>query len=63
MTGQELRRARTRLGTTQNQIATAMQYTKNSIARMERGELAISRVTEMAVKFLLMVESKKRRKR
>jgi DNA-binding XRE family transcriptional regulator len=63
MTGQELRRARKRLKMTQNQLAAAIDYAKNSIARMERGELGIAKVTELAIKYLLVAESKKRRKR
>ena len=47
---------------TQIQLAAAIDYAKNSIARMERGELGISKVTGLAVKYLLVVEFKKRRK-
>jgi len=48
---------------TQNQLAAAIDYAKNSIAVMERGELGISKVTELAIKYLLIVESKKERNR
>jgi len=47
---------------TQNQLAAAIDYAKNTIARMERGELGISKVTELAVQYLVVVESKKKRR-
>jgi len=63
MTGQELRRARQRLKMSQRQLAQALGLAKNTIARQERDELTISKVVELAAKFLLIMESKKRRKR
>ena len=59
MTGQELRRARLRLKMTQKQLGEALDIHKNSVARMERGEFKIIRTTELAVKFLLLVKTKK----
>jgi DNA-binding transcriptional regulator YiaG len=47
---------------TQNQLARALDIAKNTVARQERAELGISRITGMAVKYLLIMESKKRRK-
>jgi hypothetical protein len=47
---------------TQKQLATAIDYAKNSIAMMERGELGISKVTEVTVRYLLVVESKTKRR-
>ncbi len=63
MTGPELRRARKRLGLTQLELARALDIAKNTVARQERAELGISTVAELAVKYLLVMESKKRRKR
>jgi len=63
MTGMELRQARARLGMTQKELGEALSVHWNSIARMERGEFQIIRTTELAVKYLLVMESKKRRHR
>jgi DNA-binding XRE family transcriptional regulator len=46
---------------TQAELATAIGLTATSIARMERGEQPIMRTTELAVRFLLVMESKKRK--
>jgi transcriptional regulator with XRE-family HTH domain len=59
MTGAELRRARRRLNMTQKELGEALGIHKNSVARMERGEFPIIRTTELAVKFLLVMEIKK----
>jgi DNA-binding Xre family transcriptional regulator len=48
---------------TQKKLGEALGIHKNSVARMERGEFPIIRTTELAVKYLLVMESKKRRKR
>jgi len=61
MTGAELRRARKRLGMTQKQLGEALSVHWNSIARMERDEFQIIRTTELAVKYLLVMETKNRR--
>ena len=63
MTGQELRRARIRLGKTQKELGEALGVHGNSVARMERDEFPIIRTTELAVKYLLLMESKKRREK
>jgi transcriptional regulator with XRE-family HTH domain len=54
MTGQELRRARRKLKMTQREIALELDLHKNTVARMERGELPIVKTTELAVRFLLV---------
>ena len=59
MEGQELKRARLRLNMTQKELGEALGIHKNSVARMERGEFPIIRTTELAVKYLLIMESKK----
>ncbi len=63
MIGEELKRARARLGMTQKELGEALGVHRNSVARMERGEpgFPITRTTELAVKYLLLMESKKRR--
>lgn len=63
MTGQELRQARLRLKMTQKELGEQLEVHKNSIARMERGEFKIIRTTELAVRYLLLMKSKKRGKR
>jgi len=63
MIGAELKRARARLGMTQKEIGEALGVHWNSVARMERDEFPIIRTTELAVKYLLVMESKKRGKK
>jgi transcriptional regulator with XRE-family HTH domain len=63
VTGDELRRARERLKLTQKELGEALELHKNSIARMERGAMAIVRTTELAVKYLLVMSKKLRREK
>jgi DNA-binding XRE family transcriptional regulator len=63
MTGKELKRARDVLHMTQAELAEALELHKNTVARAERDELAILKTTELAVKYLLVMESKKRREK
>ena len=63
MTGKELKRARARLDMTQKELGEALGIHWNSVARMERDEFPIIRTTELAVKYLHVMESKKRGKR
>ena len=63
MTGAELKRARKKLGMTQKKLGEALGVHWNSVARMERNEFPIIRTTELAVKYLLVVESKKKGRR
>lgn len=63
MTGKELKRARAKLSMTQKELAEALGVHWNSVARMERDEFPIIRTTELAVKYLLAVKSKKRGKK
>ena len=63
MEGKELKRTRLRLKMTQKQLGEALGVHKNSVARMERGEFPIIRTTELAVKYLRVMESKKRGKK
>lgn len=39
---------------TQREIALELELHKNTVARMERGELPIVKTTELAVRFLLV---------
>jgi len=60
MTGGELRHIREqRLRLTQTKLAEAIGMQKNSVARMERDERPIVKTTEMAVRYLLVMKSKK----
>jgi transcriptional regulator with XRE-family HTH domain len=63
MTGAELRRARERLGLTQEKFAEALGMWRNSVARMERSELPVMKHTELAVKYLLLTMEKKSQRR
>jgi len=63
MIGAELKRVRARLGITQKELGEALGVHWNSVARMERDEFPIIRTTELAVKYLLIMESKKRGKK
>lgn len=60
MKGEELKRARARLGMTQKQLGEALGVHWNSIARMEANyeDFPITRTTELAVKYLLLTNSK-----
>ena len=47
---------------TQTELADALGMKKNSIARMERGERPVMRVTELAIKYLFVTATKARRR-
>jgi transcriptional regulator with XRE-family HTH domain len=63
MKGSELRGARKALGKTQRELAEALGLNKNTMARAERDEIPIQRTTELAVKYLLVMETNKKRGR
>lgn len=63
MQGKELRRLRGLLKMTQRELAEALDLDKNTVARAERDEIPIQRVTELAVRYLLLVEKQRREKR
>ncbi len=63
MTGKDIRRIRRAMGLTQSQLAKRLGITSTSVARMERGEQKIMQVTTLAVKYLDVVESKKKGKK
>jgi transcriptional regulator with XRE-family HTH domain len=63
MKGKELRKIRGSLKMTQRQLAEALDVAKDTVARMERDEMPIQRVTEFAVRYLLLMEKKEGRKR
>ncbi len=48
---------------TQKEFGEALGVHWNSVARMERNEFPIIRTTELAVKFLLLMETKKEGKK
>ena len=62
MTGTGLRRLRKRLGMSQAVLAEALGMWKNSVARMERGELPVMRTTELAVRYLVLTMELKNQK-
>jgi len=61
MTNKELKRARVALGLTQKGLGLALDYHKNTVARMERNEMPISKTTELSVKYLVLVSKKRGR--
>ena len=63
MTGEALKTARKQLGMTQKELGEALGVHWNSVARMERNEFPIIRTTELAVKYLLVMKSKKKGQR
>ena len=63
MNGKELKQQRLTLKMTQRELAEALDLNKNTVARAERDEIPTPRVTELAIKFLLVMESKKRGKK
>jgi len=64
MKGKGLKRARSQLGMTQKELGEALGVHWNSIARMENDypDFPITRTTELAVKYLLVMNKPKRRK-
>jgi DNA-binding XRE family transcriptional regulator len=60
MTGEQLKQARAKLGMTQKELGEELGVHWNSVARMERDEFPIIRTTELAVKYLLVMQSKKK---
>lgn len=59
MTGDQLRRARKRLGLTQAQLAAILKIAPNSVARLERDERKIDGPLELAITLLLEKHKKK----
>lgn len=59
MTGKELKRLRKALKMTRRELGEALDLNKNTVARAERDELPIPRVTELAVKYLIIMKTKK----
>ena len=57
----DIRKARKRLGMTQQQLAAALGMKTNSIARMERGERPVMPVTELAIKYLFTKVTKEKK--
>lgn len=55
-----MRRARLQLGLTQKGFGEALGVHRNSVARMERDEFAIIRTTELAIKYLLVMDLKRK---
>jgi transcriptional regulator with XRE-family HTH domain len=56
--GSELKRLRQALGVTQKELAEALDLNKNTVARAERGEIPVPRVTILATKYLLLTRKK-----
>jgi transcriptional regulator with XRE-family HTH domain len=63
VTSDDIRRVREAMGLTQKQMAERLGITSTSVARMERGEQRIMRVTTLAIKYLQVMESKKKGKK
>jgi transcriptional regulator with XRE-family HTH domain len=59
VTGDQLRRARKRLGFTQAQLAAILKIAPNSVARLERDERKIDGPLELAITLLLEKHKKK----
>jgi transcriptional regulator with XRE-family HTH domain len=63
MKGMELRQLRKDLGMTQRELGEALDLNPNTVARAERDEIPTPRTTELAVRYLLVVQSKKRERK
>ena len=57
VTGEQLRRARARLGLTQAALAEVLGTTSNTVARWERGELPMNEVAARFVQHLMQDHS------
>lgn len=64
MKGKQLRAARSRLGMTQKELGRELGVHWNSIARMENDypTFPITRTTELAIKYLLLTNKKRKDK-
>jgi len=62
MTPRELKRARLALSLSQRELAERLKMTETSVARMERGEQRIMHVTDLAVRYLALMQKPKRGK-
>jgi transcriptional regulator with XRE-family HTH domain len=60
MDGQELRRMRLKLKLTQAGLAEKLRMTATSVARMERGEQKIMFTTELAVRYLVLMQKQEK---
>jgi DNA-binding XRE family transcriptional regulator len=60
MTPAELKRARERLKLNQRELAEALGMQRNSVVRMENGMQPILRTTELSVRYLLVMSTKKK---
>jgi transcriptional regulator with XRE-family HTH domain len=61
MNGADIRKARKRLIMTQAELAEALGIQRNSVARMEIGNRPVMRMTELAIKYLLLTMKKTKR--
>jgi predicted transcriptional regulator len=62
MKPQELKRVRRAMLLSQRELGERLGMTQTSVARMERGAQRIMLVTELAVRYLLLMEKRKRGK-
>jgi transcriptional regulator with XRE-family HTH domain len=60
MTQDELRSIRVEMGLTQAELADRLEIAKNTICRYEIGDLEITKLVELAVNCLLMIDRKAR---
>jgi len=63
MTGDELKRQRARAGLTQQALADRLGVARVTVARWEIGVRGISHVAELAIRYVLERERKRRRKK
>jgi transcriptional regulator with XRE-family HTH domain len=59
MDGKWLRRVRVAMGLTQQELAEKLKMTSTSVARMERGEQPIMFTTELALRYLILMQKEK----
>lgn len=60
MRGRELKRLRGLLKMTQRELSEALDLAKDTVARMERDEMPIQRVTEFALRYLLLMRKQRK---
>jgi transcriptional regulator with XRE-family HTH domain len=63
MDGKALRRVRKALGLTQQGLAEKLHMTATSVARMERGEQPVMFTTELALRYLILMQKNKKGER
>ncbi len=53
-----MKEERKKIGLTQIEFAKRLGFSNNTVSKMERGDLPVRKVTELAIKYIVMDETK-----